>query len=569
MSLYFEAAKVLDEIKDKPASLKDRVYKDKTLRSSPGTVFALISEATKWSEVLSEVIDKSQVLSLERKLTPSLSLILTHDLLLSKNGLSLSKKHILYDTISKHKARLTSELTRARIRRGVASLDLLRKQINSHSSPDTSTSQASTFHPRWIRINILKSTPSSVLSGPLSHLTPVSTLSALSTTPKGIYTDPHIPNLFAIHPTHDIIKSAPYLSGALILQDKASCFPAYLLSPTPLDGRVIDGCAAPGNKTTHLAAILHGQGAAQAGQQITACERSLPRAQTLNAMVRKAGAGTMVQVKAGQDFLALKPGAEEWGDVWGILLDPSCSGSGIVGRDEVGVGRKVVLPFDPRGGDKGVMNGEGVKGRKRKRGEKERGMKGEENGKGEEAESGDEKVMEDEEVDALNTTQVEGEKLKERLRALSSFQLKLLTHAFRFTGAKRITYSTCSVHKEENEDVVVKALLSDVARERGWRIMRREEQVEGMKNWERRGNQKACEEILAAVGGDSSAPDAKVVAGACIRCAKGTDEGTMGFFVAGFVRDDEEPRSLAYPGPETNGVDSEDGSDFSEFEGFD
>lgn len=67
MSLYFEAAKVLDEIRDKPASLKDRVYKDKTLKSSPGTVFALISEATKWSEVLSEVIDKSQVLSLERK----------------------------------------------------------------------------------------------------------------------------------------------------------------------------------------------------------------------------------------------------------------------------------------------------------------------------------------------------------------------------------------------------------------------------------------------------------------------------------------------------------------------
>lgn len=286
-------------------------------------------------------------------------------------------------------------------------------------------------------------------------------------------------------------------------------------------------------------------------------------------MVRKAGAGKMVQVKAGQDFLALKPGAEEWGDVGGILLDPSCSGSGIVGRDEVGVGRKVVLPSDPRGGDKVAENGDGVKGRKRKRGDREAHKKVEGNEEKKEVEDEDEKVMEDEEVDALNTTQVEGEKLKERLRALSSFQLKLLTHAFRFTGARRITYSTCSVHKEENEDVVVKALLSDVARERGWRIMRREEQVEGMRDWERRGDQKACEEILAAVGGESSAPDAKVVAEACIRCAKGTDEGTMGFFVAGFVRDDEELRSLADSGPETNGADSEDGSDFSEFEGFD
>jgi len=31
--------------------------------------------------------------------------------------------------------------------------------------------------------------------------------------------------------------------------------------------------------------------------------------------------------------------------------------------------------------------------------------------------------------------------------------------------------------------------------------------------------------------------DAEEVAEACIRCAKGTDEGTMGFFVCGFVRD--------------------------------
>ena len=33
--------------------------------------------------------------------------------------------------------------------------------------------------------------------------------------------------------------------------------------------------------------------------------------------------------------------------------------------------------------------------------------------------------------------------------------------------------------------------------------------------------------------------DAEEVAEACIRCAKGTGEGTMGFFVCGFVRDGE------------------------------
>jgi putative methyltransferase len=35
------------------------------------------------------------------------------------------------------------------------------------------------------------------------------------------------------------------------------------------------------------------------------------------------------------DFLATDPLDDEWQDVRGMLLDPSCSGSGIVGRMEV------------------------------------------------------------------------------------------------------------------------------------------------------------------------------------------------------------------------------------------
>jgi putative methyltransferase len=44
-------------------------------------------------------------------------------------------------------------------------------------------------------------------------------------------------------------------SGALVLQDKSSCLPAHCLMPPP-GALVVDACAAPGNKTTQLAALM-------------------------------------------------------------------------------------------------------------------------------------------------------------------------------------------------------------------------------------------------------------------------------------------------------------------------
>lgn len=42
----------------------------------------------------------------------------------------------------------------------------------------------------------------------------------------------------------------------------------------------------------------------------------------------------------------------------------------------------------------------------------------------------------------------------DRLKALAGFQRKMLAHALRFPALQRLVYSTCSVHQEENEDVV-------------------------------------------------------------------------------------------------------------------
>jgi len=141
--------------------------------------------------------------------------------------------------------------------------------------------------------------------------------------------------------------------------------------------------------------------------------------------------------------------------------------------------------------------------------------------------------------------------MQSRLQALSTFQLKMITHAMRFPSARKITYSTCSIHPEENEAVVLKALNSKIARELGWRILTRHEQVDGLRRWNVRGNHIACVKIARELkAGNTTIADPERLtpyaiqhaAEACIRCEKGTADGTMGFFVAGFVRDlhDEE-----------------------------
>jgi hypothetical protein len=51
-------------------------------------------------------------------------------------------------------------------------------------------------------------------------------------------------------------------------------------------------------------------------------------------------------------------------------------------------------------------------------------------------------------------------------------------------AATRVVYSTCSIHVEEDERVVLAALRSGIAKERGWRLAPR---AEVLPAWRRRG----------------------------------------------------------------------------------
>jgi len=78
---------------------------------------------------------------------------------------------------------------------------------------------------------------------------------------KGFSRDLHVPDLLSFSPQTTFKNDPLYLSGKIILQDKASCFPAIVLSPPATDESVvIDATAAPGNKTSHLSALMGNKG---------------------------------------------------------------------------------------------------------------------------------------------------------------------------------------------------------------------------------------------------------------------------------------------------------------------
>jgi putative methyltransferase len=392
-------------------------------------------------------------------------------------------------------------------------------------------------HPRWARVNSLKSTLEAQLETTFANYDRVASIDAVRQRKGGlrIFLDPNVPNLVAVPQFVDLSKSDAYKSGALIIQDKASCFPACLLDPLPQDGDAIDTCAAPGNKTTHLASILHDHASDHDSnsQKIHAFEKNKVRGETLKKMVTVAGGQDIIEVHSNQDFLKIDPHDPKYANVGALLLDPSCSGSGIVGRDDM---PELHLPSTTAASSTPASK-PGRKSKAKKAKEEPRKEEKPLKRKRDDAISSSTKTATTEEpLDIIDddgqitpvTTQKD---LQTRLDALASFQLMLLKHAMSFPAARKITYSTCSVHATENEDVVFGALCSDVARQRGWRILRREEQVKGMKEWPVRGDRKACEEEAKGTG------EAEEVAEGCIRANKGDEHGTMGFFLAGFVRD--------------------------------
>ena len=126
-----------------------------------------------------------------------------------------------------------------------------------------------------------------------------------------------IQNAIIINGSYDITKTKLYEYGAIYLQSLSSMLPPLILNPKE-DAHILDMCAAPGSKTTQLAALTNNKAC------ITACEFDKIRAERLKYNLNKLGTSRVtVLVKDSRNL-------DEFFRFDTIMLDAPCSGSGTV-----------------------------------------------------------------------------------------------------------------------------------------------------------------------------------------------------------------------------------------------
>nr|CAX82436.1 Putative methyltransferase NSUN5 [Schistosoma japonicum] len=231
--------------------------------------------------------------------------------------------------------------------------------------------------------------------------------------------DYHFPHMLLVFSSGTALYELElYKSRCILIQDKASCFSTEILQPDP-NSDVLDACAAPGNKTSQLISMMSSK------STVFAFDRDPNRFQCLTENLvangvdrlsvidwpnsdskhnkhRKSLQSSQPFVEAScTDFLSVDPYDPKFSNVQSILLDPSCSGSGLSIRQPDG-----------------------------------------------------EQQLKNSQLKGDYSTDTYNEEYLSRLKRLSNLQAMLLRHALNFPNVQRIVYSTCSIHPEENEAVV-------------------------------------------------------------------------------------------------------------------
>ncbi|MSQ77322.1 MAG: 16S rRNA (cytosine(967)-C(5))-methyltransferase RsmB [Nitrospiraceae bacterium] len=127
-----------------------------------------------------------------------------------------------------------------------------------------------------------------------------------------------------------------FRDGAFYVEDEAAQLVAPIVDPQPGE-LVLDACAAPGGKTTHLAALMQNNG------ELFAVDSSAARLRLLEDNCRRLGIGIIRTIPA--DIASPLPPSLRERPFDRILLDAPCSGLGVLRRHPEGKWRKKAEAF--------------------------------------------------------------------------------------------------------------------------------------------------------------------------------------------------------------------------------
>ncbi len=119
-----------------------------------------------------------------------------------------------------------------------------------------------------------------------------------------------------------------YRAGEVYLQSLSSMLPPLALGPRA-GADILDMCAAPGGKTSQIAALTDG------AAHLTACEMSAPRAEKLEYNLGKLGARNVQVMRTDARRL------DEFFSFDQILLDAPCTGTGTVRAGDERAARRI------------------------------------------------------------------------------------------------------------------------------------------------------------------------------------------------------------------------------------
>ncbi|XP_018307774.1 probable 28S rRNA (cytosine-C(5))-methyltransferase [Mycetomoellerius zeteki] len=306
--IYKITANIVRRVREDGASLKTLIYEKK--HPNVAGIYGLAVNTLHALPHLDQLFDKTQILTEQPRLNPWLARVLITELLWRKRCLKNRSKPVLTVLAYENKLREQS------INLGyIETFDDYKDKVK---------------RPRYVRVNTLLLSVEEAISFFQQdgwQLLPKNTtyssyLQSLSQLSKPHFIqDLHIPEMLAFPPSTIFHKHSGYRNGKFVLQDKASSLPVHLLDPIS-GSTVLDMCAAPGMKATYMAAKLQNNG------KVYAVEIDAKRFKTLLTQIEKTHALCVDPLN--QDALTLDP--KLYSHVEYILVDPTCSGSGIVDR---------------------------------------------------------------------------------------------------------------------------------------------------------------------------------------------------------------------------------------------